>query len=161
MCLLLIVVVSLPRLKCTDLAYEAGRLWLFLLFIWLLFIVSVQLAFLAFLVYATAVYGLDETASVVVRIRGITFLVPPNNLAFAIPWMIIGATCLTSPALIAVCVYFSRIYPGHRAVHLACCSCTCLGPTQDFVDSYINRDVEEGKQGIFVSACPPAIIKVE
>jgi hypothetical protein len=142
MCLLLIVVVSLPRLKCTDLAYEAGRLWLFLLFIWLLFILSVQLAFMAFWVYAIALYGLRQGT-------------------YGISWIILGTTCLTFPALIAVCVYFSWLYPGHRAVHLACCSCTCLGSTHDFVDSYINRDVEEGKQGIFVSACPPAIIKVE
>jgi hypothetical protein len=58
-CLMLIVVVSLPRLKCTDLTYEAGRLWLFLLFIWFnhrLFVEAVQLAFMAFWWYALAVY---------------------------------------------------------------------------------------------------------
>jgi len=56
LCLMLIVVVSLPRLKCTDLAYEAGRLWLFLLMIWLLFVELVQLAFVAFWIYAAGVY---------------------------------------------------------------------------------------------------------
>jgi len=65
--------------------------------------------------------------------------------------------------MVIVCVYFSWIYPGQRAVHLACCSCTWSGYTFDFVDSYIDRTVEEGKHGMYVSACPPeaVIIKVE
>lgn len=76
-------------------------------------------------------------------------------------YIILGTTLLTLPALTLVCVYFAWLYPGHRAIHLACCSCTCTGYTQDFVDSYADRKVQESDVAIYVSPAPPAIIKVE
>lgn len=163
LCLMLIVVVSLPRLRCTDLAYEAGRLWLFLLFIWLLFVESVQLAFFAFWTYAMAVYDgamLDAFLTGPPSLGGGVFV---SANATGSSFFILGTTLLTIPALVVVCVYFSWIYPGHKAVQLACCSCTCSGYTQDFVDGYSDRNVVEGTYGIYVSACPPKtmVIKVE
>lgn len=174
-CLMLIVVVSLPRLKCTDLAYEAGRLWLFLLIIWLLFVEAVQLAFLSFWAFAVVVYDnspiygfspprsdywhnfyYDSTERYIPYIYGFG-----SADMGGVSMAILVTTSLTVPALIVICVYFARIYPGHRAVHLACCSCTCTGPTQDFVYSYGNMDIEEGELGFFVSTCPPTIDKLE
>jgi hypothetical protein len=150
LCLMLIVVVSLPRLKCTDLAYEAGRLWLFLLMIWLLFVESVQLAFTAFWMFAVVVYEPNLFFS-----RGVDyFSVFESAGAPGGSWAILGTAALTVPALIVVCVYFASLYPGHRAVHLACCSCTCLGSTQDFVHRYTDRDLEEGPYGMYVSSSP-------
>jgi len=138
LCLMLIVVVSLPRLKCTDLAYEAGRLWLFLLLIWLLFVECVQLAFIAFWIYAVVVY--DPFAWPMLK-ELYWYSIFNTAGAPGSSWAIFGTACLTLPALIVVCVYFAWLYPGHKAVHLACCSCTCFGPTHDFVHSYNDRAI--------------------
>jgi hypothetical protein len=112
-CLMMIVVVSMPRVATGDKYYEEGRFWLLLLVTWGLLLGAVTAGSMAFLMSGLSVLSAKWTV--------IGPLVPGMLL------LLIGAYLMVSRL-------FWNLNPGPRAINTAwrrCFACCCCGPEME------------------------------
>eukprot|EP00884_Botryococcus_braunii_P018424 jgi/Botrbrau1/5265/Bobra.0172s0124.1 len=124
-CVMMIVVVSMPRVATRDKYYEAGRFWWLLLLTWGLLWAAVVTGFIAFLFSGLATVSTKDTV-----------------------WgpLVPGMLLLVVGLILLVIRLRGNLYPGQHAICTAFKVCLCCGSGLSDEREFEDEDVEIGHQ---------------